>query len=181
MSRVGRLPIQLPNAVNVSVNNNEVTVKGPNGILKQAFHQDMKIISENRQVRVERPSDNRNHRSLHGLTRSLLANMVTGVTEGFMKSLEMVGVGYRVQQTGKGITLNVMRSHTVEVQPPSDVTIEVEGNNLIRVRGMDKQSVGQIAAQIRSVRKPNVYTGKGIRYLGEQVRTKPGKSARRVE
>ena len=181
MSRVGRLPIPLPNGVNVSVKNNEVTVQGPNGILEQTFHRDMKIISENGKVRVERPSDDRNHRSLHGLTRSLLANMITGVTEGFMKSLEMVGVGYRVQQTGKGITLSVMRSHTVEVQPPSNVTIEVEGNNLIRVRGMDKQSVGQIAAQIRSVRKPNVYTGKGIRYLGEEVRTKPGKSARRVE
>ena len=181
MSRVGRFPIPLPNGVNVSVKNNEVTVQGPNGILEQTFHRDMKIISENGKVRVERPSDERNHRSLHGLTRSLLANMITGVTEGFMKSLEMVGVGYRVQQTGKGITLSVMRSHTVEVQPPSNVTIEVEGNNLIRVRGMDKQSVGQIAAQIRSVRKPNVYTGKGIRYLGEEVRTKPGKSARRVE
>lgn len=181
MSRVGLLPIPLPNGVNVSVKNNEVTVQGPNGILEQTFHRDMKIISENGKVRVERPSDGRNHRSLHGLTRSLLANMITGVTEGFMKSLEMVGVGYRVQQTGKGITLSVMRSHTVEVQPPSNVTIEVEGNNLIRVRGMDKQSVGQIAAQIRSVRKPNVYTGKGIRYLGEEVRTKPGKSARRVE
>ena len=180
MSRVGLQPIPLPKGVDVSIDGNDVSVKGPNGTLKQAVHPDMKVVSEDGIMRVERPSDERNHRALHGLTRSLLANMVTGVTEGFLKSLEMVGVGYRVQQTGSGVTLSVMRSHTVEVQPPPGITIEVEGNNLIRVRGMDKQAVGQTAAQIRSVRKPNVYTGKGIRYLGEQVRTKPGKSARRV-
>ena len=120
------------------------------------------------------------HRALHGLTRSLLANMVTGVSEGFSKSLELVGVGYRVQQSGKGITLNVMYSHPVAIDPPDGITLEVEGNNRIHVRGIDKQKVGQLAAQIRKVRPPNIYTGKGIRYFGEQVRLKPGKSARRA-
>ena len=129
-------------------------------------------------VTVQRPSDERNHRALHGLTRSLISNMVIGVLEGFSKSLELVGVGYRVQQSGKGISLSVMLSHTVEIQPRDGIALEVEGQNLIHVRGIDKQLVGQTAAEIRKVRPPESYKGKGIRYVGEQVRLKPGKSAR---
>ena len=129
---------------------------------------------------VERTSDESQIKAFHGLTRSLIANMVIGVHQGFEKSLELVGVGYRVQQSGKGITLNVMLSHSVTIQPQDGVTLQVEDNNKITVSCADKQAVGQLAAEIRKVRPPNVYTGKGIRYAGEQVRLKPGKSARRV-
>ena len=180
MSRVGYKPITVPSGVEVTINGNDVTVKGSQGTLNQTFNPDMKVVQENNVLTVSRPSDEAPHRALHGLTRSLLANMVIGVNEGFSKSLELVGVGYRTQQSGKGLTLSVMYSHTVEVQPLDGVTLEVEGNNRIHVRGIDKQKVGQQAAEIRKVRPPNVYTGKGIRYEGEQVKLKPGKSARRV-
>ena len=180
MSRVGKTPIPIPSGVEVNIGDEDVTVTGPRGSLTQRFHPDIKLSQENGVLTVERPSDEREHRALHGLTRSLLANMVTGVTEGFAKTLDLVGVGYRAQQDGKGVTLSVMLSHTVEIQPVPGVDVEVEGNNRIHVRGMDKQQVGQVAAQIRSARPPNVYTGKGVRYAGEVVRIKPGKSARRV-
>ena len=179
MSRVGNQPIALPSGTNVEVAEREVTIKGPKGSLTQTIPGDIQITADNGIMTVTRPSDEREHRALHGLTRSLLANMVQGVTEGYAKALELVGVGYRVQQNGKGITLSVMFSHTVDVKPREGITLEVEGNNLIHVRGIDKQAVGQTAAEIRSVRSPNAYTGKGIRYAGEQVRLKPGKSARR--
>ena len=179
MSRVGRRPIPLPDGVDVTIDGNEVSVKGPRGTLTRVMHPDMKIVNRDRVVTVERPSDEREHRSLHGLTRTLIANMVEGVSDGFTKSLELVGIGYRVRQTGKGVSLSVMKSHTVEYEPPDGVELEVEGNNLIRVRGIDKQAVGQAAAEIRLVRPPNVYTGKGVRYSGELVHIKPGKSARR--
>lgn len=180
MSRIGNLPVEVPAGVDVDIAGSDVTVKGAQGMLSQSFHPDMRISRDNGAIVVSRASDERHHRALHGLTRSLIANMVAGVSVGFTKSLELVGVGYRVQQTGKGITLNVMYSHPVEIQPPDGVSLEVEGNNRIHVRGMDKQKVGQLAAQIRKTRPPNAYTGKGIRYLGEQVRLKPGKSARRA-
>ena len=180
MSRVGNQPVPLPTGVQVNIQGSAVTVQGPRGSLSQSFNSAMKISRKEDTIVVERPSDERQHRALHGLSRSLIANMVTGVTEGYTKSLELVGVGYRTQQNGPGITLSVMLSHTVDVMPPDGVTLEVEGNNRIHVRGIDKQAVGQLAAQIRKVRPPNVYTGKGIRYLGEQVRLKPGKSARRA-
>lgn len=180
MSRIGNKPIPVPSGVQVDINGTDVNVKGGQGELSVSFHADMKIIQEENVLRVERPSDEGEHRALHGLTRSLLANMITGVSEGFQKDLELVGVGYRVQQTGGGISLSVMFSHTVEIDPPEGVTLQVEGNNRITVKGIDKQKVGQLAAQIRKVRPPNIYTGKGIRYLGEQIRLKPGKSARRV-
>lgn len=170
----------MPQAVSVAVDGSSVTVKGPRGEISQSFHQDMAIAAENGSVVVNRPSDQREHRALHGLTRSLIANMVEGVSEGFAKTLEFVGVGYRVQQSGKGVTLSVMLSHTVDVQPPDGVTLEVEGNNIIRVSGIDKQAVGQVAAEIRSKRPPNAYTGNGIRYRGELVRLKPGKSAKKA-
>ena len=180
MSRIGVEPVPLPPNVEVEISGSEVTVKGPKGSLVKAFQPSMKISQEDGAVKVERPSDEREHRALHGLTRSLLANMVTGVSEGYSKTLDLVGVGYRVQQQGEGLTLSVMFSHTVEVAPVPGITLEVEGNNRIRVSGIDKQAVGQVAAEIRAVRPPNTYTGKGIRYAGEQVRIKPGKSARRV-
>lgn len=180
MSRIGNMPVPLPSGVDVDIQGSDVTVKGARGVLTYSFHPDMAIARNNGAVVVSRPSDEGHHRALHGLTRSLLANMVEGVNAGFSKSIELVGVGYRVQQNGKGITLNVMFSHPVDIQPPDGVTLEVEGNNRVHVRGIDKQKVGQLAAQIRKVRPPNIYTGKGIRYAGEQVRLKPGKSARRA-
>ena len=170
----------VPSGVDVTIKGNDVTVKGSRGTLSETFNPDMKVVKENDVLTVSRPSDQPNHRALHGLTRSLLANMIIGVSEGFSKSLELVGVGYRTQQNGKGLTLSVMYSHIVEVQPLDGVTLEVEGNNRIHVKGIDKQKVGQQAAEIRKVRPPNIYTGKGIRYAGEQVKLKPGKSARRV-
>jgi len=180
MSRVGTQPIVLPKGVEVSIGDDGVTVKGPKGTLTRRFHADMQVSSENGVVKVARPSEEREHRALHGLTRSLVANMVIGVSEGFERTLDLVGVGYRAQQSGKTVTLSVMLSHTVEVKPLEGIDLAVEGSNVIKVRGMDKQAVGQIAAEIRSVRPPNPYTGKGIRYRGEQVKLKPGKSARRA-
>ena len=180
MSRIGNQPIEIPDGVYVNISGSEVTVKGPKGELSGAFSKDINITESDGNVLVTRPSDEAEHKAFHGLTRSLLANMVDGVNRGFEKDLELVGVGYRVQQTGKGITLNVMLSHTVVIQPPEGVTLEVTDNNKIKVSGIDKQKVGQLASEIRRVRPPNVYTGKGIRYAGEVVRIKPGKSARRA-
>jgi large subunit ribosomal protein L6 len=180
MSRIGNKPIQVPNGVNVTVSGSDVAIKGPKGELKQSFNSDMLIASSEGVLTVGRPSDEGQHKALHGLTRSLLANMVVGVSEGYIKKLDLVGVGYRAQQEGPGVSLSVMLSHTVVINPPEGVKVEVEGQNLIKVTGIDKQKVGQLAAQIRKVRPPNAYTGKGIRYSGEQIKLKPGKSARRV-
>lgn len=181
MSRIGKKPITLPKGVEVKVDDSLVTVKGPKGTLTQSYDTAALEISKSESlVKVNRASDEPHHRALHGLTRSLVANMVSGVSEGFSRSLELVGVGYRVQQNGKGITLNVMLSHTVDIDPLPNAALAVEGNNRITVSGIDKQAVGHLAAQIRKVRPPNVYTGKGIRYSGEQIRLKPGKSARRA-
>ena len=180
MSRIGNQPITIPSVVNVDINSSEVTVKGPRGTLSRTFHEDMNISRDNGTVSVARPSDSGQHKALHGLTRSLLNNMVIGVSEGFTKTLDLVGVGYRVAQTGPGISLSVMLSHQVEIKPLPGITLEVIGNNRITISGIDKQAVGQQAAEIRKVRQPNVYTGKGIRYAGEVVHIKPGKSARRA-
>ena len=180
MSRVGYKPIPLPQGVEVSINVGEVSVNGPKGSLTQSLHPDMIITNEDGTLKVSRPSDERVHRSLHGLTRSLLANMVTGVTEGYQKTLDLVGVGYRVQQVDEKIQLQVGFSHSVEVSPLPGVNLVVEGNNRIHVQGTDKQRVGEMAARIRRIRPPNVYTGKGIKYSDEQPRIKPGKSARRT-
>lgn len=179
MSRVGQKLIPIPSGVEVQVAESTVTMKGPQGTLGQAVHADMRVQISDGQLTVARPSDQRRHRALHGLTRALLANMVTGVTQGFQITLELQGVGYRVQKAGQGITLQVGYSHTVEVQPLPGVTLEVEGNNRIHVRGIDKQRVGEMSARIRRVRPPDAYKGKGIRYAGEVVRLKPGKSAGR--
>jgi large subunit ribosomal protein L6 len=158
---------------------NGVTVKGPRGTLTQTYHPDVKVRVEDDQVIVERVSERKFHHSLHGLTRSLIANAITGVTQGYTKTLDLMGVGYRVQQTGQGITLSVGYSHPVVIQPIEGVTLEVEGNNRVHVRGIDKQKVGAQASQIRRVRPPNAYKEKGIRYSNEVLRFKPGKAAAR--
>ena len=180
MSRIGKQPIAVPTNVEVKIEGSSVTVTGPRGELSNSFNSEMIISKRDGEISVERPSDESQHKAFHGLTRSLIANMVTGVSDGYEKDLELVGIGYRVQQTGKGVTLSVMLSHTVLIEPPEGVTLEVLEGNRVKVSGIDKQAVGQIAAQIRKVRPPNVYTGKGIRYAGEYVRIKPGKSARRA-
>ncbi|MDA1215654.1 MAG: 50S ribosomal protein L6 [Chloroflexi bacterium] len=177
MSRVGRKPIPIPSGVTVEVAGASVTVKGSNGTLVQPFNPDLTVRVEDGNVLVERPDDRRDHRALHGLTRALIANMMVGVSQGFTKSLEIVG--YRCQQTGTGVTLQVGYSHNLEMKPLEGVQIEVEGNNRIHIRGADKQAVGQVAALIRAVRPPDAYKGKGIRYTGEVVRLKAGKSAGR--
>ena len=180
MSRVGSQPIPVPSGVDVSISGNEVTVKGPKGKLQQRFDPDMILSEENGVVQVGRPSDQRQHRALHGLTRTLVANMIQGVNEGYVKTLELVGIGYRAHQSGKNVSLSVMLSHTVEVEAPPGIELTVEGANIVRVSGADKQAVGQVAATMRAVRPPNAYTGKGIRYQGQQIKLKPGKSARRT-
>ena len=181
MSRIGNNPIPIPDKVKVKVEGTLVSVQGPKGELERNFSDSMSIEQEEGFVKVSRASDGRRDREIHGLSRSLLMNMIAGVSDGFSKSLELVGVGYRVQQSGKGITLSVMFSHPVDIGASEGIELEVEGNNRINVNGIDKQQVGQVAAEIRKVRPPNVYTGKGIRYLGEEVHIKPGKSARKAE
>ncbi|HAL62726.1 MAG TPA: 50S ribosomal protein L6 [Chloroflexi bacterium] len=179
MSRIGRMPVEVPAGVQVEIEDSRVTVRGPKGELARLFHPDMTISLEEGQIIVRRPTDNRKHRSLHGLTRALLANMVQGVSEGFRKELEIVGVGYRAEIQGEKLVLNVGYSHSVAIVPPEGITITVgRGAKRIAVEGVDKELVGQIAAQIRAVRKPEPYKGKGIRYVGEQVRRKAGKAGK---
>ena len=179
MSRIGRRPITVPGGVDLTLaDNNEVTVKGPKGTLSQAFSRDLMIKNEGGIITIERPSDHRDHRSLHGLSRTLLNNMVLGVTTGFTKNLDMTGVGYRAAMDGKTLVLNVGYSHPVRIQPADGITFAVEGNNRIAVSGIDKQSVGEEAARIRRVRPPEPYKGKGIRYEGEVIRRKAGKTGK---
>ncbi len=178
MSRIGKEPIAVPAGVEVSVDGSRVSVKGPRGQLQQSFHPDMRILLEDGTVRVERPSDERDHRSLHGLTRTLIANMVEGVTQGYEKRLEIVGVGYRAVLKGADLELAVGLSHPVSFRPPEGIEFEVPAPNRIVIRGIDKQLVGEIAANVRKVRKPEPYKGKGIRYEGERVRKKAGKAAK---
>jgi large subunit ribosomal protein L6 len=179
LSRIGRRSIPLPSGVEVEVQYGGVTVKGPRGTITQTYHPEVTVRVENGEVVVERFSERKFHHSLHGLTRSLISNAVVGVTEGYTKTLELMGVGYRVQQSGSGIVLNVGYSHPVELQPLEGTTMEVEGNNRVHVRGIDKQKVGEMAARVRKVRPPNAYKEKGIRYRGELLRYKPGKAAAR--
>ena len=181
MSRIGRQPIPVPSDIQVQIEGNQVTVKGPKGELSGAFHPDLTTSLEEGSLVVSRPSDGRMHRSLHGLTRTLLANMVAGVGQGFTKSLAVVGVGYRAQMENDTLVLQVGFSHRVEIKPPPGITITVEGNNRINVEGIDKQQVGQVAAHIRAVRPPDRYKGKGVRYVDEVVRLKPGKRAAKTE
>ena len=176
MSRVGQMPITKPQGVSVTIEQDEVTIKGPKGELRRRFSPDMSITLNDDTLTVSRPSDNREHRSLHGLTRSLLANMIEGVNKGFEKNLEIVGVGYRAQKADDKLVINVGFSHPVEVTPLPGVTLAVEGANRIKVSGIDKEVVGEVAARIRAIRPPDAYKGKGIRYSGEVVKIKAGKA-----
>ena len=179
MSRVGKKIIEVPANVTVTVAaDNTVTVKGPKGELVRSFHQDMKIEQEGNVITVVRPSDSKEHRTNHGTTRALLANMVTGVSAGFEKSLELIGVGYRAQLQGNKLVLNVGYSHPVEFTPEDGLQIEVPSNTKIIVKGISKERVGALASNIRDVRPPEPYKGKGIRYEGEYVRRKEGKTGK---
>ena len=178
MSRIGKKPITIPAGVDVKINGSEVTVKGPKGELKNSFNESMSIVLENNEVVVTRPSDNKEHRSLHGLTRTLIANMVEGVTNGYQKQLEVNGVGYRAQKQGKNLVLNLGYSHQVIMPEVDGITIEVPSNNSIIISGPDKQKVGQFAAEVREKRPPEPYKGKGIKYVDEYIRRKEGKAAK---
>ena len=178
MSRIGRLPIPIPSGVEVQVTDGTVRVTGPKGTLERTVHPEMRVALDSGRVVVTRPSDDRFHRALHGLTRALIANMVQGVTKGFQVELEIQGVGYRAQKQGPRLNLQVGFSHPVEVAPPPGVTLDAPAPNRIVVGGADKELVGQTAASIRAIREPDPYKGKGIRYLGERVRRKPGKTGK---
>jgi large subunit ribosomal protein L6 len=178
MSRIGKQPIPVPSGVEVTIDGQTVTVKGPKGTLTQTFTPDMIIKLEDSVLTVARPSDERTHRALHGLTRSLIANMVTGVSEGFFKNLEIVGVGYRATMKGSDIEMALGFSHSVLVKAEPGIEFEVPAPTRITVRGIDKQRVGQIASEIRGWRPPEPYKGKGVRYEGERVRRKVGKTAK---
>lgn len=178
MSRIGRLPITIPAGVDITVDDRKVTVKGPKGELSHIVAQPIEIAIEEGKVSVSRPNDERLSRSLHGLTRTLIANMVTGVTEGFEKKLEIVGTGYRVIAKGKDLEFALGFSHPVLVTAPEGIEFKVEGPTKLTVSGIDKQKVGEVAANIRKIRKPEPYKGKGVRYAGEQVRRKVGKAGK---
>ena len=177
MSRIGKKPIPMPKGVDFSINGNTVKVKGPKGELTHTFTPSMVVRVENDEILVERPNDDKNERALHGLTRALIANMVQGVTEGFKKTLEIVGVGYKAEKKGKNLVVTVGYSHPIEYPEPSGITLTTPAPTVIVVEGIDKQKVGQVAAELRQFRKPEPYKGKGIRYQGEQVRRKAGKTA----
>lgn len=179
MSRIGRMPIPLPKGVEVKVDGPDVTVKGPKGALNRRVHHRMKVAVADGRVVVTRPTDGRLDRSLHGLTRTLLANMVEGVSKGFEKELEVVGLGYRVEASGKGLVLSVGYSHQVRVEPVEGIEFEVQSDrqrNAIKVKGIDKEVVGYVASEIRRIKPPEPFKGKGIRYTGEYVRRKVGKA-----
>lgn len=179
MSRIGKKPIEIPQGVTVVVmDNNHVTVKGPKGELSRDFHQDMDIKIEENVITISRPTDNKDHRALHGTTRSLLNNMIEGVSKGFERGLELIGVGYRAQKTGTKLILSVGYSHPVEFEPEQGIEIEVPTNTKIIVKGTDKERVGELAANIRAARPPEPYKGKGVRYEGEFVRRKVGKTGK---
>ena len=178
MSRVGLSPVPVPQGVKVNIKGNEVIVEGSKGKLSRLFHPDIAITLKDGNIIVARPTDNRNHRALHGLTRSLLANMVEGVTKGFEKVVELSGVGYRAQKAGNKLSLQIGFSHPVDFSPPDGIEIIVEGTNRIRITGVDKESVGETAAQIRAIRPVDSYKGKGVKYAGERLRLKPGKAGK---
>lgn len=178
MSRIGRLPIEIPAGVTISVNGREVKVSGPKGELTLQVANPIEVAVEEAQVVVSRPDDERASRSLHGLTRTLIHNNIIGVTQGYTKGLEVVGTGYRVAQKGSSVEFALGFSHPVLIDPPAGITLTVEGNNKLTVSGIDKQAVGEAAANIRKIRKPEPYKGKGVRYAGENVRRKAGKSGK---
>jgi len=178
MSRIGRLPIDVPSAVNITIDGSAINVKGPKGELSLVVPSPIEVALEDGQLLVTRPDDERASRSLHGLTRTLIANQIIGVTEGYTKGLEVVGTGYRVAAKGESLEFALGYSHSITVDPPKGISFTVEGNNKVTVNGIDKQAVGEVAANIRKLRKPEPYKGKGVRYAGEVVRRKAGKSGK---
>ena len=178
MSRIGRLPIPVPSTVDVTIDGRQVTVKGPKGTLSRALHPDMTLSQEDGTLLVTRPTEQKTHKQLHGLTRTLVNNMVVGVTDGYRKGLEITGVGYRATLNGNKLTLNLGYSHPIEIDPPAGISFEVESPTRLAVVGIDKELVGQLAAQVRSTRKPEPYKGKGVRYAGEKIRRKAGKAGK---
>ncbi len=178
MSRIGRLPVEIPAGVTVSVADSVVTVKGPKGELTIAIAAPIQVAVDGNQVLVTRPDDERLSRSLHGLTRTLISNDIIGVTAGYTKGLEIVGTGYRVAQKGEGVEFALGYSHPIAIDPPAGITLTVEGNNKVIVSGISKQAVGEVAANLRKLRKPEPYKGKGVRYAGEVVRRKAGKAGK---
>jgi large subunit ribosomal protein L6 len=179
MSRIGKLPIAVPGGVDVAIDGREVTVKGPKGSLSHSVAAPIEVAQEDGTLRVTRPDDERTSRALHGLTRSLIANMVTGVTQGYEKRLEIVGTGYRVTARGSNLEFALGYSHPITVEPPEGVTFTVEAPTRFVVSGIDKQQVGEVAANLRKLRKPDPYKGKGVRYAGEQIRRKVGKAGKK--
>jgi large subunit ribosomal protein L6 len=178
MSRIGRLPITVPAGVDVTIEGRNVTVKGPKGSLSRSLHPDITVSREDGTIVVTRPTEQKTHKQLHGLTRTLVNNMVVGVTDGYRKGLEITGVGYRAALSGRKLQLNLGYSHQVEIDPPAGITFELENPTRLAVVGIDKELVGQIAAQVRSTRKPEPYKGKGVRYAGEYIRRKAGKAGK---
>jgi large subunit ribosomal protein L6 len=176
LSRVGKTPIEIPEGITVEKRERQIVVNGAKGSLEEKIHSDLDVIIEGNLIRVERPSNNRFHRSLHGLTRSLIQNMIIGLTEGFEKRLEIVGVGYRVESKGKALVLQLGFSHPIYFIPPEGIQIDIPSATSVVIKGIDKQLVGQVAAKIRSFRPPEPYKGKGVRYEGEYVRKKAGKT-----
>ena len=179
MSRIGKMPVEIPSGVSVDIKGTTVSIKGPKGKLERTFHEAMEITFEDGSVSVDRPTDEQHHRALHGLTRALLANMVAGVTDGFEKELLIEGTGYRAEQEGKNLVLQIGYSHPVVFEPPAtmEFTVEDRGKRII-IRGIDKEQVGQVAVNIRAARPPEPYKGKGIRYAGEYIRRKAGKAGK---
>ena len=178
MSRIGRLPIPVPAGVNVTINGPAITVTGPRGPLSRQLHPEMLVAQEDGTLVVRRPDEDKLHRELHGLTRTLVANMVEGVTNGYRKGIEITGVGYRAVKVGNRLQLNLGYSHPIEIDPPEGISFDVENPTRLAVVGIDKELVGQVAARVRSTRKPEPYKGKGVRYAGEKIRRKAGKAGK---
>ena len=178
MSRIGKKPIEIPAGVDVKVEGNTVTVKGPKGELTQSFDNDMIIELDNGVLTVQRPSDSKNHKAMHGLVRTLIDNMIIGVTEGYKKELEIIGTGYRAAKSGKKLSLTLGFSHPLDLEDPEGITTEVPSPNQIIISGIDKQKVGAYAAHLRSYRKPEPYKGKGVKYIDEHIRRKVGKTGK---
>ena len=178
MSRIGRLPVAVPSSVDVTIEGRRLTVKGPKGTLTRDLHPDMTVSREDGTIIVTRPTEQKVHKQLHGLTRTLVNNMVVGVTDGYRKGLEITGVGYRAAKSGEKLTLNLGYSHPIEIEPPAGISFEVENPTRLAVVGIDKELVGQVAARVRATRKPEPYKGKGVRYAGEVIRRKAGKAGK---
>jgi large subunit ribosomal protein L6 len=178
MSRIGRLPVAVPSSVDVTIEGRRLTVKGPKGTLTRDLHPDMTVAREDGTIIVTRPTEQKVHKQLHGLTRTLVNNMVVGVTDGYRKGLEITGVGYRASKVGDKLQLNLGYSHPIEIEPPAGISFEVENPTRLAVVGIDKELVGQIAARVRATRKPEPYKGKGVRYAGERIRRKAGKAGK---